>query len=210
MTTSGSVSPSTQPMPETSPFDVLADELGAVAGRIERESKLRIDVALAEAARCDAERNLRTERALREVQDRLASIKDGEPGVAGASVTLNDVRPMLEEMVNGLPKPADGKSVTLDDVRPMLEEMVAALPKPKDGKEGAPGPAAELSIVPDDIAEQISKAVTLLAESPQLIAKSPPFVLNINSQERAAKPLSKTITTRKDKDGNLVADVVEH
>ena len=52
------------------------------------------------------------------------------------------------DMVAALPKPADGKSVTVDEVRPLLEQMVAALPKAKDGapgrdgingKDGAPG-----------------------------------------------------------------------
>jgi hypothetical protein len=62
--------------------------------------------------------------------------------------------------------------------------------------------------VPDDIADQISKAVTLLAESPQITTKAAPFVLNITSPER--NQTSKTITTRRDDAGNLVANVVEH
>ena len=43
------------------------------------------------------------------------------------------------DMVAALPKPADGKSVTVDDVRPLLGQMVAALPKAKDGAPGDPG-----------------------------------------------------------------------
>jgi hypothetical protein len=38
-------------MPASSPIDVLAEELGAIAGRIERDSKLRIDAAPSELAR---------------------------------------------------------------------------------------------------------------------------------------------------------------
>ncbi|MEA0543113.1 phage portal protein, partial [Escherichia coli] len=71
----------------------------------------------------------------------------------GKSITPDDVRPMLEQMVKeavshipaprdgrdydpevlkqvvndavgSIPVPADGKSITPDDVRPMLEQMV--------------------------------------------------------------------------------------
>ncbi|MCV5640912.1 phage portal protein, partial [Escherichia coli] len=71
----------------------------------------------------------------------------------GKSITPDDVRPMLEQMVNeavghiqvprdgrdydpevlqkavndavaNIPQPEDGKSITPDDVRPMLEQMV--------------------------------------------------------------------------------------
>ena len=43
------------------------------------------------------------------------------------------------EMVAALPKPENGKSVTVDDVRPLLEQMVAAIPRPKDGAPGRDG-----------------------------------------------------------------------
>lgn len=75
------------------------------------------------------------------------------------------------------------------------------------GAAGPPGPAgisAELSIVPDDIAEQVSKAICVLKESS---APAPPaIVLNINS---GAVKKNKTITTRRDKAGNLIAEVHE-
>jgi hypothetical protein len=48
--------------------------------------------------------------------------------------------------------------------------------------------------------------MSALAESPALTAKSTPMVLNIN---QPSQKTSKTITTRRDKDGNLVAEVVE-
>lgn len=43
------------------------------------------------------------------------------------------------EMVAALPKAVDGKSVTVDEVRPLLEQMVAAIPRPKDGAPGRDG-----------------------------------------------------------------------
>ena len=72
------------------------------------------------------------------------------------------------------------------------------------GDPGPPGPQAELSAVPDDIAEQVAKAISVLKESPALA--NPAIVLNINS---GSVRKSKTITTRRDKGGNLVAEVVE-
>lgn len=68
-----------------------------------------------------------------------------------------------------------------------------------------PGTPAELTAVPDDIAEQVAKAVAVLKES-SAHASPPAIVLNINSP---AVKKSKMITTRRDKFGNLVAEVVE-
>ena len=72
----------------------------------------------------------------------------------GKSVTVEDVRPLIEQLVSaaiseavkGLPAPkdgADGVSVTLDDVSPLIEETVAkavnAIPVPENGKDGRDG-----------------------------------------------------------------------
>jgi hypothetical protein len=67
-------------MLETTPFsplEALADELGAVAGRFEREGALRIGKALAEI-------ELRVVRLEQHVQERLASLRDGRDGDVGA------------------------------------------------------------------------------------------------------------------------------
>lgn len=75
----------------------------------------------------------------------------------GVSVALEDVQPMLDDLVakavaaipapevdlvslaksaaDLVPKPADGTSVTVDDVRPMLEQLVAALPAAEPGQD---------------------------------------------------------------------------
>lgn len=91
--------------------------------------------------------------------------------------------------------------------RGMPGERGAAGPEGPQGIAGEPGPPgtmAELSAVPDDVAMQVSKAIAVLKESTPIT--SPAIVLNINS---AAVKKNKTITTRRDKAGNLVADVVE-
>lgn len=80
-----------------------------------------------------------TEKATVPLLERIAELEarkpeKGEPGEAGKSVTLDDVRPLLQEMVAAIPPAEPGKSVTVDDVRPLLAEMVDALPKPENGK----------------------------------------------------------------------------
>jgi len=83
-------------------------------------------------------------------------------------------------------------------------ERGATGPMGPQGEPGPPGALAELTAVPDDIAEQVSKAIAVLKESS--VPAPPTIVLNVNS---GAVKKSKTITTRRDKNGNLVADVVE-
>ena len=64
-----------------------------------------------------------------------------------------------------------------------------------------------MSLAPDDVAEQISKAIAIVAESPLITAKGPPVIVNISYP---GEPLrKKTIVTRRDEQGNLVADVTE-
>jgi hypothetical protein len=127
-----------------------------------------------------------------EVGERGLDGKDGAPGERGEAGEKGEKGDPGQDGKDGSPgeRGLDGK-----DGRDGI-----------DGKDGAPGAAAEISVVPDDIADQISKAVTLLAESPQITTKAAPFVLNITAPERT----SKTITTRRDDAGNLVANVVEH
>jgi hypothetical protein len=77
------------PNPNAS-IDLLAIELGVVAGRIEREVNLRLMAVVAEIARREAELNARVaEREARfatlerAVADRLAELKDGKDGIDG-------------------------------------------------------------------------------------------------------------------------------
>ncbi len=62
---------------------------------------------------------------------------------------------------------------------------------------------------PPELIEEIAKAVALLAESPMLhpASQANPVVVNFSPANMARK--SKTITTRRDEAGNLVAKVVE-
>jgi hypothetical protein len=80
--------------------------------------------------------------------------------------------------------------------------------KGEKGEKGLDGAAAEIPYAPDEVAEQVAKSISLLAESPILGLKAPSFFLNIQNPHQ--KTTSKTITTRRDKDNNLIAEVVEH
>ena len=121
------------------PLDDLADALAVIAGRIERETSLRIDRALADLRRVDAERELRLQNLERAVADRVASVKDGAPGRdADPDVVVRLVNEAVELRVAAIRVPQDGKSVTIDELRPVVEEVVAAIPKAVDGKDADP------------------------------------------------------------------------
>jgi hypothetical protein len=163
MTTSGSVSPSAHPMPATSPFDVLADEFGAVAGRIERESALRITAAIADLARKDAERELLLTRLVQDVNDRvnarLATVRDGIDGRDGAAGPAGEIGPQGERGPPGGPGPAGapgergadgavgptGEAGALGERGPPGEPGPAG-PAGARGADGAVGPAGEAGL----------------------------------------------------------------
>lgn len=81
--------------------------------------------------------------------------KDADPVVLAELVASEVAR-----VVGALPVPQDGKSVTVDDVRPLVEQLVSAaladavkaLPVPKDGANGT-------SVTIDDVAPLIDDAV---------------------------------------------------
>jgi hypothetical protein len=88
----------------------------------------------------------------------VAAIPRAKDGKDGKSLTPDDVRPIVEELVAAIPRAKDGKdgsSVTMEDISKMLEEKVATwaldferramdllqrtadkIPLPKDGKDG--------------------------------------------------------------------------
>jgi predicted RecA/RadA family phage recombinase len=55
-----------------------------------------------------------------------------------------------------MPNPADGKSVSIEDVRPVVEELVAAIPKAVDGKDAEPvDPSVVAALIIEDVAKLI-------------------------------------------------------
>lgn len=81
----------------------------------------------------DADEDAITARIIDKMADDLAQIRAAIP----TPQELPDISALVKEAVAAIPAPQDGKSVTLDDVRPLIEEGIAAtaaaLPAPKDG-----------------------------------------------------------------------------
>lgn len=82
------------------------------------------------------------------------------PAEPGTSVTPEDLRPVIAEEVSKLPTPRDGVSVTLEDVTPMLMNAV------KEAVDALPPAAPGASVTPEDlrpvIAQEVAKAVQSL------------------------------------------------
>ncbi|HEL8026079.1 TPA: phage portal protein, partial [Escherichia coli] len=70
---------------------------------------------------------------------------------------LKTVQAEVREVVAEIPVPQDGKSVTVDDVRPVLQEMVnnamSAVPPPRDGRDYDP------EVLKQAVQNEVSKAV---------------------------------------------------
>ncbi|TCP78325.1 hypothetical protein EC849_102160 [Pseudomonas putida] len=79
------------------------------------------------------------------------------PAEPGVSVTAEDLRPVIVEEVAKLPTPKDGVSVTLDDVRPLIVDAV------KSAVEALPPAEPGVSVTAEDlrpvIAEEVAKAL---------------------------------------------------
>lgn len=144
--------------------DAAAGAIAREIATLRREAQREKDVRDAEHRARLAEWDLRLAAVTdlqRQLAERLASVKDGEPGrdgvdgkdgtdgkdgKDGTSVTLADVEPMIVETLASWERPKDGqdgKSVTVEDMMPVVTEAidraVAALPVAKDGKDGADG-----------------------------------------------------------------------
>lgn len=75
--------------------------------------------------------------------------KDGEPGKDGASVTIEDVRPIIDEAIKTIRAEADAA----------IEKAINAIPVPKDGIDGAPGKDGN-SVTIEDISGTLELSVS--------------------------------------------------
>jgi len=151
--------------------EAVAREIASFRRESSRELELRDAEYRARVAELDA-RIIAVSALENKLADRIASLKDGEPGrdgrdgvdgkdgADGASVAIEDIAPMImqeiEKAVSAIPLPKDGRDgsdgkdgqgVTLEDVAPMIREtvldVVASIPIPKDGKDGIDGKDGE-------------------------------------------------------------------
>lgn len=69
--------------------------------------------------------------------------KDADPYEPDPEHIKSLLKGIVQPVLDAIPTPKDGSSVTLDDVRPMIEDAiakaVAAIPVPKDGERGKDG-----------------------------------------------------------------------
>lgn len=142
--------------------DTIARELSAIRREASRDQAVRDAEHRAIMAELTAARDaaVETERRLNE---RLAAIKDGEPGRDGsdgrdgrdgADVDMDQVRAMILEAVEALPKAEngidgqngrdgvdgrDGADADPEIIRQMVADAVSQIPVPKDGRDGVDG-----------------------------------------------------------------------
>lgn len=148
-------------------IDAAADAVARAIAGFQREAIRERELREAQFAARMAELDARVSAVAeleRRVAERLASLKDGEPG---KSVTIDDLAPMVEtciaRAVAALPAPKDGedgRSVTAEDVRPILADLVAeamrSVPAPRDGKDADPQVVAAL------VEEHVARAVAAI------------------------------------------------
>lgn len=91
--------------------------------------------------------------------ERIAELEKAlsdSPAPAAPEIDVGEIAKAAAELI---PAPKDGKSVTVDDVRPILAEMVdsavKAIPVPKDGKDGVDGKDADMAELKLHLAELV-------------------------------------------------------
>lgn len=88
--------------------------------------------------------------------DQLEKALSDSPAPAAPEIDVGEIAKAAAELI---PAPKDGKSVTADDVRPILAEMVdsavKAIPVPKDGKDGTDGKDADMAELKLHLAELV-------------------------------------------------------
>jgi hypothetical protein len=170
------------------PRDPLAAELGSVVGMLERELRSQVATAIAE------------------IREEVATLRAwrAETALYMASQTgpLGPPGPPGERGEMGLP----GEAIQ----GPPGERGVPGAPGApgEQGPPGDPGEQVELA-APDYLVPVLGRALALLNEAPLLPeskAAPPNITLNVLAPGGAHR---KTITTRRDDDGNLIAEVVE-
>lgn len=158
----------------------VAEEVAALQREARHERELRDAQFAARMAELEARISAVAELE-RKVAERLATLKDGEPGRDGTdgkdgadgkdavAPSAEEIAALLTEeaktiaaetaraVVDAWDRPKDGKDADPEVMRQMIEEAVAAIPAPKDGrdgvdgKDGEPGPKGEPGVSVSDV-----------------------------------------------------------
>jgi hypothetical protein len=177
-------------------IDDLASELGAIVARTERELRQRFDALSAELRAKTAEMELRAVTAERATADmvsaRMATLRNGEDGQPGTSITVEDVAPLIAaevaKAVAAIPPAKDGEpgeSVSLDAVRSMVSDAVAALPPPQPGKDADPVAIEAM------VGEAVARAVAAIPAPQDGLDADPAVIRAMVAEAVAAIPFPK-------------------
>jgi hypothetical protein len=95
-----------------------------------------------------------------EVAAAVAAIPVPQNGKDGADGKDADESAIVEKVMSQIVMPQDGKSVTVDDVAPLIDELVtkrvAEIPAPKDGKDGVDGKDVDIEYVRSQIENAVA------------------------------------------------------
>ena len=169
-----------------SPLEALADELGAIASRIDRDTSLRLDAALANLRSVSAEQELRFERLERAINDRIASVKDGD------SVTPEQLAPMVDAAVRAAVEAAS--TAARASISTEIAERVAAIPPVE-----APA-AATAEDVAEALHEDMLKAVEAEVVARVALIEVPPASVDKDALAEAAREAVAALPVPKDGD----------
>ena len=156
-----------------------------------------VGIRLEEVRQSNAQDKARVERELE--LKAAALVSDIERRDAERELRMVRMEQSLTERLRTLQDGRDGK----DGEKGLPGENGAVGPPGPPG-EAIQGPPGEIPAVPAETAEQIEKALILLAQPVAPVAEASPVVVNIGE-----RPKRKTITMRRDEQGNAVADVIE-
>lgn len=163
------------------------------------------------------------ETAVKSAVEALPVPKDGEPGKDGpgfADALIDDEGALVLTRTDGttktLPrvKGQDGQNAI--GIAEWAEEDGNIVVRHTDGSEVVLPLPDVPNICPDDTSELVAKAIRAVAEAPDLAIPAPPaekqapVLVNVNTG--APPPPARThksITTRRDAGGNLIADIIE-
>lgn len=92
------------------------------------------------------------------------------PAIEPPHPTDDHLRSLITPIVEAMPKPQDGKSITIDEVRPMVAELVAdvvadamkTIPPARDGRDGVDGKSITIEDVAPLIDDAVSKAAATI------------------------------------------------
>src|SRR4051794_25326823 len=134
------------------PLDILADELGAATGRIERELRLRDEaraarfearLAAIELAAFKAE-----EERQRKFEARMAEVLDGKDGRDGRDGKDADIEPLLAQYTRTEAEAANRLASLEEHLQQKVHDRLAEV---KDGKDGEPGKDADIEPLVADL-----------------------------------------------------------